>query len=297
MKLIVLISFFFVFSVANAQDYQPLLAENKSWSTVDEYFHLAFGDANRSHHYYLDGDSLINSNLFFKIYKIDDYYSTDEMFGFIREDTLKRVYFRDLQENDGLIYDFAVNINDTIEYTYMGIHSILAVVKGISEFDGTNPPRRSIELHEIEGLTTETWIEGIGSSQGLLESGAEISGIVGGDFELLCYHENDSVIYLNPRFSGCSWPSNVGTNQLEGKERRVLISPNPVVNFSSFEIEDQSDLFIIEFYNASGQLIFKKQISNSNKFIINKSDLCGGIVLYRVVYNNQKLTGTFQVLE
>ena len=296
MKPIIPFLFFFVFSVANSQNYQPLLEENRSWSTVDEYYHLNFGGANRSHHYYLNGDTIIESISFFRIYKIDDYYSTDNMVGFVREDTLKRVYFRDLQENEGLIYDFNVNINDTIEYTYMGIHSIMAVVTGISEFDGTDPPRRSIELQEIEGTTTETWIEGIGSSQGLLESGAEISGLVGADFELLCHHEDDSLIYLNPRFSGCSWPLNVGINPLEGQkqEHEPVIYPNPAKE--RIWINSQSSFPLkIEIIDLNGQIVFTESIHNNNQLIILNENL-QGLYIYRISDNNKITTGKLLIL-
>jgi hypothetical protein len=123
-----------------------------------------------------------------------------------------------------------------------------------------------------------------------------LSGIVGGMFELLCFHENDTLKYLNPRFSDCSWPKYVGVEQNKFDENKILIVPNPIVSTASFKILDpESDFYIIEFFDSSGKMIYKKQLSFSNTFIIKKSNLVEGTILYRVKVENEILTGFFQV--
>ena len=44
----------------------------------------------------------------------------------------------------------------------------------------------------------ETWIEGIGSEYGLLGTGSRF--LVGGAYDLLCYYEEEYLVWQNPEF-------------------------------------------------------------------------------------------------
>lgn len=287
-----------VFSNSLAQEFLPLLDTNKMWSTVDEYYYLLEMGPIISDHYYLKGDTVIDNDTYLKVYRIVDQYSTNSMYGFIREDTTHKVYFRNTNDEEGPLYDFNITIGDTIDIIIQGHKTdFKAVVKEFGVFNDLFQSRRTIVLQGVEMWTeTETWIEGIGSINGLLESCVCLTPIVGSMIELLCFHENDSLKYLNPRFSDCSWPKYVGIEENERDDSKILIYPNPIVGTANFKIiEPISDIYFIEFYNSSGQLIYEKQLSFSRNFVFDKSHMGVGMIYYRVIAKDEVISGCFQI--
>jgi hypothetical protein len=64
--------------------------------------------------------------------------------------------------------------------------------------------RIRLTLKGTETLDTEQWIDGVGNLRGLGYSGSSIFPALCGNEELLCFHENGELVWLNPLYSDCS---------------------------------------------------------------------------------------------
>ena len=279
---------FFLFSKSHAQEFLPLLDTGKIWSTVDEYYYLLEMGPIISAHYVLKGDTVIDKDTYLKVYRTVDQYSTNSLHGFIREDSTHKVYFRNTNNGEGLLYDFNLAIGDTIDIYIQGHKTdFKAYAKEFGVFTDMFQSRRTIVLQGVEIWTeSETWIEGIGSIHGLLESCIYLTPIVGSMTELLCFHENDSLKYLNPGFSGCSWPQYLGIEEDERKDGKIVIYPNPVTKESVIQFENNSgEEIFIQIYNVSGEIVNSFTI-NGNILPVLNSDFTPGIYFYNANFLN-----------
>ena len=101
--------------------------------------------------------------------------------------------------------------------------------------EGENAPRKKYVLEylvdSIPGDFYETWIEGIGSEYGLINPCSRV--LVGGVYDLLCYYEDEDLIWQNSSFNSCYIDTHssgtVGTEFLDEASRLyyVITSVNP----------------------------------------------------------------------
>lgn len=131
--------------------------------------------------------------------------------GSIREDTLTKQVFFGWNADEGLIYDFSLEIGDTVhvENLYFN-HDIYPLVCGSIDqvningemkkrfflFSTLSSARNSYDPDEI-------WIEGIGSNFGILHSGFGTIMGAGGTISMLCCNQNGNTIYMDSMFNKC----------------------------------------------------------------------------------------------
>lgn len=199
---LIILTFLILGTNANSQEYLPIINESNNWSVVSggmgAIMKVCCVETN---HYRFEGDTTIQTIDYKKILSSTD--SINQIWktiGFIREDKVqKKVWLRDLENQEGLVYDFDLSLGEEItlynpffweENTYQvaKIDSILIQ----SQF------RKTITL-KIGGWE-EKWIEGIGSEFGIINS--NILGLAGGFSELLCFSDNE-IQYINPKFQTC----------------------------------------------------------------------------------------------
>lgn len=203
MKQTLLVLTFLIFVINGySQKYHPIVNETNNWSVVSggigAILKVCCVETN---HYKFEGDTTIQTTDYIKILSsTDSINQTWETIGFIREDTIqKKVWIRDLENQEGLVYDFDLSLEeeitlynpffwDTITYKVSEIDSILIQ----TEF------RKTFILNN--GSWEEKWIEGIGSEFGIVSS--NIFGLAGGFRELLCFSDNN-ILYVNPKFETC----------------------------------------------------------------------------------------------
>jgi len=200
MKKIINISIVCIFGFieANTQTYQyvPFPTGNTVWS---EKSCICDGFCNVYDKYIITGeDTIINNNNYKKLYLFfDSVFNSNNAFclGGIREENKKiyycgeqsfynnsinyyKPYFIDgCQNNEILLYDFSLNIGDTltnINYCFNTIDPNISgemkiVVSDIDTLFFNNSCRKVFYFYETSGYTFYTyWIEGIGSNRGLL---------------------------------------------------------------------------------------------------------------------------------
>ena len=206
-------------------------------------------------------DTSINTIDEKQVLESTDSMKTWEKIGTIKESN-KKIYFRDLKNNQGLLYDFSAKKGDSLKlvnYSNGLSDTILCKVMNIDTLDYYGIKRKRISLSYDYSLI-DNWIEGIGSENGLLNP---CIFIVGGFRELLCVHKNTDAIYLNTKRNTCYIKNeNVGFELF--KNPKIRIYPNPTSGefiIDGIEITQGIELSI---YNTSGLLIQKQNLLTKN---------------------------------
>ncbi len=267
-----------------SQSYDILIDTNKLWSTVDDYlfsntesYYTKFGD-----------DTLVAGEVYKKILVSEDYYMLAwDLKGFAREDTNRRVYFRTLTGDEGLVYDFDVDIGDTVDFInpFLPIEyfdTTIIVINKTSVFFG-DTIRTAIDIAKCNadtaaGYCVERWIEGVGSTIGVLENGYRIASVVGWYYRLICYYDNDLLIYQDSNYNKCYY--NISIEEYDDNNS-LKIFPNPVKDKFTIEFSSTHDNAEIQILQIDGKLIktisiekYEKQIVLDSKGIDNGIYYC-----------------------
>jgi hypothetical protein len=216
--------------------------------------------------------------------------------GFLREDSINRVFFRnELTLNEILILDFNVGIKDTIQLGSLDTYDneFEVYVDSIDTITVENVERKRYFLYtEMAGFSTEVWIEGIGSLSGFPFN---YFGLVGGDsYFLLCAHISDTLIYHKPEFSTC-WETTSNIDKQINTSTYFTVSPNPIENVSilNYQGEYTNDI-IIEFRSINGGLIYQQVMKPDENIEIDREDFESG--LYIVTLKSSKLLESIKVI-
>jgi len=186
-------------------------------------------------------------------------------YGFIREDSLGRVYYRISEANsEGLIYSNSTQKGDTLIVARRENDIYLSFYEfTVDSIDTILISGKSRKRNLLNG-GVEQWIEGIGSLSGPIYSWP---GTVGGDgYFLLCFKQNDSLIYMKPSYSDCY--DILNSENSINQHKAIQIYPNPVVD-CNFNIEFQHlGDYKLSIYNAVSKLIKKYEVTNVQKLEI-----------------------------
>lgn len=237
---------------------------------------------------------MINANAYKKIIKSYDEQMEDwELFGFIIEQDNK-YFMRNLVGEEGLVYDFDVNVGDTVFINNpFGFISFEVAVTNIDSIfiEPANEYRKRITLFEFENLGNEEyWIEGIGSLAGITQSGWDMTLLTGlSEFTLLCYYEESELTYKDYSYPVCFYPS-VGISSYIHIEMDFNIFPNPVKDISSLILDNPNhQKLTIKIFNSIGSLINEHHVESTTKIKIHSSAYPKGVYFYQVIQGNQQI--------
>lgn len=251
MKKLILISASFIFSVmAFCQNYYPLVQENNEWNVLQVIFEGGnpWDTTFFTQTYKISGDTIINELAYKKVYKSEEEMPVNwEYEGSIREEDEKVWYISHFNNEEILIYDFTLNVGDTMAFQYQPV----MVVDSIAYHEIAGIERKYMYFSYINFTTyKELWIEGIGSNYGVLSSGS--GGSVGGWTWLLCMSENGELIYMNPNFNSCFLISN-DINEIRTFDFNIY--PNPTYGLLIIENLNNTKINSISLVDLSGQII------------------------------------------
>jgi len=293
--LLLILLFSFQPIILRGQNYIPLVDSNKLWFVYSE---AMYPHEIETSIWKFSGDSVWNGENYFVVYKaIDSLHQDWHSWGLIREDSTRKVFYKDPAiEQEELLYDFNVKVGDSLLIP-PNITDIPIIVCDIDtiEMGGIIRKRYQLSREYCRSTPLDVWIEGIGSLLGILNS--KWIGTTGGYLALLCYLENDELIYTNPEFDSCYY---VSTAIIEHPEEKINIKiiPNPVSNVSFININPviSADMKL-EIYDIHGRLRIVKSFDSSGNCIIRQAELHNGIYFYRVIINkNMVKYGKIMVL-
>jgi len=259
-----------------------LLKSGKRWNILQVTY-----NADMVHHdsttYYVkfDGDTIINTHKYRHVYRAANTEFNDKTLdGFVREDSLVSFYYRTLQGKEGLLYKYNLHLGDSVyvqnKLVHMPWDSIRFKVAGVDSIliDGKYKKRYSMSKTPYEAVPAEFWVEGIGSSLGILGSG--IIGVVGGATKLLCCYDNNVLIYKNPDYLNCYYSTHTALHSVKNSESEIKVYSGTVPNVVI--IKSQVDNYI-RIFNCYGMFVEAVHLLANQECRLNVSNYPKGIYI------------------
>jgi hypothetical protein len=252
---ILLLMLFSAVSYLHAQDYIPFPTSDAYWN---EYrFYQGWCDAPDycKVTYFIEGDTIIDSLLYKKIYCANPDWTS--YIGAMRENDKKIYYWRGGCPNHVLLYDFNLNVGDSISYptelcdtSWVYYHKVTSIDSVLLQ-DMTY--RRRINLYG-----TWSWIEGMGTTSGLFYPYYwGIACIC--STHLVCFYHNGNLVYLDETTMPC-FNLTVSQPEFSGKNQGFDTYPNPFTTSTTIEYELYTICNIqYTVYNMMGEMVFYSQ--------------------------------------
>ena len=266
-----------------AQEYRPLVDSNKVWFVYQEGIYPKEIETTI---WKFMGDSIREDKKYMKVYFTTDSSMLDwQLRGIIREDSSGKVFYKYLSATEEeQSYDFGAEAGDTLPFIWGTNEEYPIIIKSIDTIILNDNCHRRYHLGDpYSDKIRDTWIEGIGSMEGVMSSNFILA--TGMIRKLLCYYEFDELVYSNPDFALCYYQV-TGIAKDSDEEPDILIVPNPVISCSRFQITNTPKTdFTLEIYDIMGKLLYTGRMDSSNSTLICRSDLSSGIFIYRVKHN------------
>lgn len=235
--------------------------------------------------YGFQGDTLINSEQWFKLYSTSDslFQSNLSYRGLLREENNKVFYLDTLNQLDTL-YDFSLNVGDSVLFDLYGMYPEWLQVINVDsiQINGDYYRRLKFEEPSISAFDwlDEEWIEGIGSKHGPLFPAfpVKFSEEMPDSMLVTCTFSNNQQVWQHQSYPSCYVNIVLSIDQLELFDFKIY--PNPFTDRIHIENIDlqQYELTIL---NSLGQTVKRTQVNNNN-IIIDLSELKEGIYFLRI---------------
>lgn len=212
---------------------------------VDEIFYLK-----------LSGSEVIESNTYYRLIEIDGFggeYICDH--AFLRLDQDSVLYLRDEEGDEEKLFDYSLNIEDTVRYFDFSVHagdifywdeieindSTLCVLQDISYLSLNGEDRIVWEV------TGGRWVQSIGSDTWMWDVYQTLTGYT---TDLLCAFLDGQELYHNPDFEFCDCVTDVN---IDANEDKISIFPNPTNRDFILDVKN-ADLIGVSFliFNSIG---------------------------------------------
>jgi len=264
---------------------QGFVSEDNQWNVlIYDYYYGANTEV-----FKIEEDSLLNTITYKKVWWSHDTAMAIWTFqGLLREDS-NIVYYVPPGGTEGILYNFNLGISDTcwIKNMWCGDTEVQVIIIDIDtvEYFGIERIRWSIE-NNSNGLI-EYWIDGIGSTFGPLYS-KYYECVVCPTWDLLCYHEYNTVLYMMPGMDTC-YIYSVGIDEIFMADQ-IRIFPNPVrdkFEVWSLELEVKG----VELYDLSGRKLVEKNFpAGDRNVVVDVSSLQSGVYICKILMDEQSIT-------
>lgn len=271
----------FIFAFGISQTYHPLVEEDTYWEIFEcNSQNLCIVDA--GYRYFFKGDTVINSHQY-KILRANHFSqltspppcyhwavdtTTSTIRGFLREDTLARKVFILNQGSgnlDEILFDFTLNIGDTLHSTYTGQGEILVIDTIVNTTLINGEIRRKWIL-----TNGHSYIESIGGSEQFYYP--LITGL-GWWYSLSCVNKN------NTQLIGSQCSPILNTKKIDSKEPSKIY-PNPTAKYLFIEREN-SNFEWLNIFDAVGKVIYTERLYSMFEKI-DLSSLNSGLYFYTI---------------
>ncbi len=192
-----------------------------------------------------------------------------ELYGLMREDVGKVFYKPINQETEFLLYDFCMNVNDTavMYYCQNTNNEITVRVDSITTEHIAGADRRIFhisckDLYSPDWMQTNTWVEGIGDMSGLLYSCHPVNA--GGITmrRLLCYHEDDNLLFMDEEFNSCVVDNNF--DYVEEMEKEIDLAYFDCLSNTLYITQNDIITLNITIYDIYGRVVFSNKNHSDN---------------------------------
>ncbi len=260
---------------------QNFISSDKQWNV-----RLSGGYGLTTEIFQIEGDSIVDSISYSKIWVSFDSLTTMTFQGLLREES-DVVYYIPPGLSEGILYDFNLEIGDTtnVKNIFCGNEEIPITVINIDTVEYFGISRKRWQLDSYGG-SEEFWVEGIGSLNGPLYTKYWYC-IVCPVWELLCFHNNDTLEYIMPYETDC-YQNTVGVNENDNKND-FSIRPNPVKKGNLIYIETNSVPNSICIFNSSGLLVKRLNQFRDKIIRIETNDFKQGIYFIRITTTGNKI--------
>ena len=258
---------------------QQIVDSTKMWSSMQENC-LQFGTSYTTNYHKFHGDTIINDTLYKKVWVSENENHDNWYFfgSFIREEN-KRVYYREMFQSEGLIYDFNLTIGDSVLLN--NSRAIDNLWLTLAEIDSVQNTDGFVERWRLENTTyldSDYWIIGIGSQAGVLNSGTPVFGGLCGASTLLCEKENNQIIYQEPLYETCFYELLIGIDDPK-ENKSILFEFIHKQDLGQLELRfNGNQVKTISIVSLSGRTIYKSS-TNENLININTGKLPKGLYI------------------
>lgn len=270
-----------------AQETTSILKDNSEWNILWQSTGVPIPES-VTESLMVSGDTLIDGELYKKVLRKlsseTQYWHGSmeyDLYGIIKEEESGKVFYKPKeQEVEYLLYDFGMNVNDTaVMYWCQNPNCEVHVrIDSIATQHIAGAERRVFYVSSKDSFSDwrwlNTWVEGIGATEGLLYSCHVVSAGGITFHELLCYHVDGELVWQNPIYNTCLIDNYDGI-QDNTVGFSVQVYPNPAKDKVVIEGLETSE---VQFYNALGQMV--KTVRDTNE--IDLSGLVEGVYLLRI---------------
>ena len=253
---------------------QQFISEQNQWNVLS----TVFPGGKSTEVYRIEGDSVFKSNSYKKIWATFDSLSTWQYRGLLRQESGIVWYVHPDDSTERVLYNFNLNAGDseTIVNSFCSPGDSISVsVYEVDTVEYFGIQHKRWHLTNDFGLE-DYWVEGIGSLSGPLYS-MYGSVIVCPSWDLLCFHNSDTLYYQNENENSC-WIVGIDENV----KVNARLKPNPVIKGRPFVIEANREITDIFLYNSTGFLIKSIKGFKQHSVTVGTADLNKGLYLIAI---------------
>lgn len=244
----------------------------QTWYIYGEYTWSAPHPVGTFHEHHYQGEAVTIGGMEYTTIYVDSEVNGNYLDGAYRNDDNQVFYCKwngSSYDDEVLLYDYDLEVGDFFHDDDDHPMQVTEVTT-ITDLNGVS--RKKITFSFI-GLTdvSEFWIEGVGSNRGFMHVGQwEADHDSEGEmYHLLCYHEDNNVIFVNPEYNDCDMPYAVEDNS---KDTNVSIYPNPAKDVIKILNDKDLNITNIEILDLTGRSVLSTDKSSG----INISELPEG---------------------
>ncbi len=280
-KISILLIAIFAFNIANAQQYYPFPDNNVVWN-FSFYQSCQYGHASENYSIIISGDTIINSITYHKLSipfvqtvisgncnGID----TAGYKGAIRQDIAnKKVYYiSPIDTSEQLLYDFAMQVGDTVKgYTQLS-YGVQDIVQSIDSVLVGNTYRKRLFINPSSNIY---FIESIGSTYGLVNKTPYLP-FSEPIYNIICFQQNGQSLYPDTT-TNCQII--VSIKSINETDTQIKLYPNPAKETLTIETDATNQK--LEIINLLGETIHTIYIYK--KATLNTSAFANGIYIIKI---------------
>lgn len=267
---------------------QSFISPDKQWNV----FISSFSGCN-TEIFKIQGDSIVEGTTYSKIWVSYDSLVSLQFMGLLRE-AGNMVYYMQPNLTEGVLYDFNLQVGETamVRNYFCYEQDIPVTVVSIDTVEYFGVERRQWLLQSEEFY--DTWVEGIGSLSGPLYTMYNYC-VACPVWELLCYHENDLLLYRMPYATTC-YQTSVGIDE-PASGTHIFVAPNPVKRGDNFTLKTSGSIGTIKIFNSSGKLVRSFLNTNEPTITISTEELAPGIYFITTTTSDNSRSVTKLVVE